>query len=335
MTYSIIIATYNRAEELRETLRSVADLQTRQPWEVIVVDNNSTDATRAVVEEAAHAFPVPLRYVFEAEQGKPAALNTAMAAARGSIFAFTDDDARVAPDWLDQAGAALERLRCDYVGGRVFPIWRGDRPAWLPNRAGKLWAVVALMDHGEQVLEFGAGRIGWPLGVNMVVRREAFDRVGGWDNGFGRQGTTLRGQEQRDWCLRARAAGLRGFYVPAMVVEHVIPADRLNKPYFRRWFYWHGISRAMLSDKLRVDLEKPEHGPHDVPVRTIAGVPRHMYRKLAQNTAAMLRARRLGDEVEAFRLELWICFFAGIVRQRWRDRRAVPAGNSPVVGSAS
>ena len=83
MKFSVIISTHNRAESLRETLASQAKLETREDWELIVVDNNSTDHTRAVVEEAAKTFPVELRYLFEAEQGKFAALNQAIQTSRG------------------------------------------------------------------------------------------------------------------------------------------------------------------------------------------------------------------------------------------------------------
>ena len=76
MKYSIVIATYNRAADLRQTLQSLARLRPDGPWEVIVVDNNSPDATRQAVEEAARSFPVDLRYVFESEQGRSPALNT-------------------------------------------------------------------------------------------------------------------------------------------------------------------------------------------------------------------------------------------------------------------
>lgn len=168
MTYTVVIATHNRAKDLRGTLESLAGLASAQPWEVIVVDNNSTDDTRAVVEETARSFPTPLRYLFKREQGRSPALNTGIRAARGRIIATTDYDVRVSPDWLDRAAEALDRLQCDFVGGRVLPIWGGPRPAWLPDRGGKHWAVIALLDYGEQPIEFGA-RV--PLGVNMAFRR--------------------------------------------------------------------------------------------------------------------------------------------------------------------
>lgn len=320
MKYSIVIATYRRAADLRDTLQSLAGLQPDGPWEVIVVDNNSPDDTRAVVQESARTFPVELRYLFEQQQGRSPALNAGIRAARGAIVVTTDDDVRVPPDWLDRAADGLARLRCDYVGGRVLPIWGGPRPAWLPNRGGKQWAVIALLDYGDQPIEFGA-RV--PLGVNMAFTREAFAKTGLLDPETGRKAGTLLGQEVREWCIRARQAGVRGFYVPEMVVEHIIPADRLTKSYFRRWFYWRGISRARLYERSGLDMEAPErtgldfsHVPH------ILGTPRYLYGKGARAVARWVRAMLRRDSVTAFEQELWVCFFAGIVQQRWRDTRA-------------
>lgn len=314
MTYSVVIATYNRAGDLRATLASFAALRPAGDWEVIVVDNNSTDDTRAVVETAAATFPAPLRYVFEGEQGRSPALNAGIRVAAGGIIATTDDDVRVDPDWLDRAASALARLDCDYVGGRVLPIWGGARPAWLPDRGGHHWAVIALLDYGPEPIEFGT-RV--PLGVNMAFRREAFERAGLFDPATGRKAGTLLGQEVREWCIRARAAGLRGFYVPEMTVRHLIPSSRLNKAYFRRWFYWRGISRAMLYEKAGLDMEAPEQTTLDFrTVPHVLGVPRYLYRKALGSLAASVRARLRRDTVAAFEHELWVWFFAGILRQR-------------------
>jgi glycosyltransferase involved in cell wall biosynthesis len=319
MKYSIVIATYNRAEDLRDTLQSLARLQPDGPWEVIVVDNNSPDDTRAVVETAAATFPVRLRYVFEQQQGRSPALNAGIRAARGEIIATTDDDVRVAPDWLNRAAEGLERLQCDYVGGRVLPIWGSPRPAWIPDHGGKQWAVIALLDYGPEPIEFGS-RV--PLGVNMAFRRSAFARAGLFDPNTGRRAGTLLGQEVREWCIRARQAGLRGFYAPDMALRHIIPASRLNKAYFRRWFYWRGISRAMLYERAGLDMEAPEQTTLDFStVPHICGVPRYLYRKALAAGAAWLRMTMRGRVLEAFEHETWLWFFAGVVRQRWADVR--------------
>ena len=132
MKFSIVIATYNRAAVLKDTLASVSQLHPGAPWEVIVVDNNSPDNTRQVVEAAASSFPVPLIYAFEREQGRSAALNCGFRLASGDIIVTTDDDVRVDPDWLNRIDAGLERQQCDYVGGRVLPVWEGPTPRWLP-----------------------------------------------------------------------------------------------------------------------------------------------------------------------------------------------------------
>ena len=107
LKYSVVIATYNRAADLRDTLASLAKLQPDGPWEVIVVDNNSPDNTRAVVEDAIPSFPADLRYLFEREQGRSPALNAGIRSARGAIIVTTDDDVRVPADWLNRAAEGL------------------------------------------------------------------------------------------------------------------------------------------------------------------------------------------------------------------------------------
>jgi glycosyltransferase involved in cell wall biosynthesis len=326
MKYSIVIATYNRADDLRGTLASLAGLTPDGAWEVIVVDNNSTDDTRAVVEAAQPGYPVPLTYVFEREQGRSPALNAGIRRAAGDIIVTTDDDVRVEADWLNRAAEGLERQQCDYVGGRVLPIWGGPRPDWLPATNGRQWAVIALLDYGPEPMRFGR-RV--PLGVNMAFRRSAFDRAGLLDPNTGRKAGTLLGQEVREWCIRARAAGVEGCYIPGMVVRHIIPASRLNKAYFRRWFYWRGISRARLYQKSGLDMESPEDTRLDFrTVPHVLGVPRYLYRKAARTLVEWVRLAIGGHAVESFEREVWLCFFAGIVVQRFRDRH-VPAASVP------
>jgi glycosyltransferase involved in cell wall biosynthesis len=322
MKFSVVIATYNRADDLAETLTSLGDLTTDHAWELIVVDNNSTDETPRVVAGAAGTFPVPLRYLLEREQGRSAALNAGIRVAEGEIIVVTDDDVRVQPEWLDRAAAALEQLNADYVGGKVLPIWKGQRPAWIPDRGGRHWAVIALLDYGPEAFELGDRA---PLGVNMAFRRQAFVRAGLFDNKIGRKAGTLLGQEVREWGQRARLAGLRGFYAPDMVIRHVIPSDRLKKAYFRRWFYWHGVSRAILYELKGLDMESPERTTLDFSkVPHVAGVPRYLYRTFLSSFSAVFSSLTRGDKVATFENELWMWFFAGILRQRWKDRHKPP-----------
>jgi glycosyltransferase involved in cell wall biosynthesis len=320
MRFSIVIPTYNRCTDLRQTLLSVAELSTIQSWEVVVVDNNSTDDTAAVINEIARVFPVDLKYVFEAEQGRSAAMNAGIGASNGEIILTLDDDMVLKSDWLEQAENALDRLDCDYVGSRVLPLWNGRQPKWLSNRGGRHWAVIGLVDYGSEPVEFGTRVL--PSGI-MAFRREAFARAGLWNNQVGRRAGTLLGQEVREWSWRARDAGLRGFYVPEMIVHHRISPRRLTKGYFRRWCYWHGVSRAILYEQAKVDMESPEETSLDFSkVPHIAGVPRYMYRTFLASLFKALTAFVRRDAVAAFEHELWLWFFAGIIKQRWNDRKA-------------
>jgi glycosyltransferase involved in cell wall biosynthesis len=329
MQFSVVIPTYNRAAELQQTLASLASINPPGSWEVIVVDNNSRDATPQVVAAAAVNFPTALRYVLEPRVGRSAALNTGIMAAKGEIIANTDDDVRFQPDWLQQAAEALSREPCDFVGGKVLPIWRGHRPSWLSDRGGQHWAVIALLDFGPNPLDFGKRYA--PLGVNIAFKREVFDRAGLWDPGLGRKAGTLLGQEVREWMLRARDAGLRGMYAPNMVVHHVIPADRLRKRYFRKWSYWHGVSRAILYQQHPIDMQAPEETSLDFSqVRMIFGVPRYMYRSCVESAMTMARLRWRRQPVAAFERELDLWFFLGVLRQRWKDRRRSASTGDPV-----
>lgn len=317
--YSIVIATYNRAETLRETLRSFVGVELIERTEVVIVDNNSNDQTKEVVEDAKDWFPTEIRYLFEGEQGRSAALNAGILDCTGDIILTTDDDVRVDRHWIGAAACAFENPGCDYVGGKVLPIWESQRPAWLPDRGGKHWAVIGLLDYGPELQKLG-GRV--PIGVNMAFRRDAFTRAGMWDNRIGRRGKTLLGQEVREWGLRAKAAGLNGFYIPDMIVHHIVPASRLKKRYFREWFYWHGVSRAILFRQSGVDMESPEETTLDFSkVPQIIGVPRYMYRTCLRKFKEMVSYALRGNSLATFESELWLWFFAGVLAQRSKDRK--------------
>jgi len=330
MDVSIIICTANRASELRDTLASLARVNAPRHVELLVVDNRSSDQTRQVVEAAAQLFSFPVRYLFEREAGKYAALNAGIKASSGRVIAATDDDARFEVDWLERAVDGLSRYGCEFVGGRVEPVWGGPKPEWLLEKNGLHAKVIALLDHGDRVREFGRG-ISWPLGVNVAYRRSVFERVGLFDNRLGRKTGTLRNQAQREWHLRARAAGARGFYLPEMVVHHLVARERLQKQYFRRWLYWHGISRAMLFRQGGFDMEEPElERPLHAGERQIAGVPLHLIRKALRSARSLVWQTIKGNLGVAFEHELWLCFFAGLARQRWADRYlAIAAGPLP------
>ena len=124
MDITIVLCTYNRCGFLATALSSAVAsvLPESVEWEILVVDNNSKDATREVVEGFYKQYPSRIRYLFEPKQGKSNALNTGIREARGNILAFMDDDVRVETDWLQKLTAPLQDPQWAGAGGRVEAV---------------------------------------------------------------------------------------------------------------------------------------------------------------------------------------------------------------------
>jgi glycosyltransferase involved in cell wall biosynthesis len=233
---SVVIATYNRDRLLEGTLNALAaqEVPGSLPWEVIVVDNNSSDTTAQVVAAFSKITATPVRYVFEPWQGVSRARNRGIQKARGSIIAFTDDDVLPAPDWIAQISAAIDRWGADGVGGRILPRWEVLPPRWLTENR-HLLNCLAIMDvEQSRVLRYPLDTQPKVWGSNMAFRREVFERVGGFDPRRGAVGKRLFRGEETDLINRALESGLTIAYDAALTVFHRIGPDRMRKAYFRR-----------------------------------------------------------------------------------------------------
>jgi glycosyltransferase involved in cell wall biosynthesis len=318
---SVLICTYNRETLLGETLDSLARCRVDGlRWDVLVVDNNSTDRTREIVTARIGSFPVPLRYLFEPRQGKSNALNTGLAATDAAVVAFTDDDVQFDENWVEQSCRPLvSAAAIDYTGGPVLPIWASPCPPWLDQTRADLWGTLAILDYGREPFLFEERRR-VPLGANMAVRRSLIDRIGGFHPDLGRRGNSLLGQEQAEFFCRSRASGARGLYVPEMALRHHVPARRLTRSYFRRWWYWKGISKSRLEQRhpvteMGVDLSR---------VRKLLGVPRFMIGSAVRDLMGWAAALLTWKTTDRMRHEMMLCYFAGYVvgiRQIERESR--------------
>jgi glycosyltransferase involved in cell wall biosynthesis len=316
VTVSVVIPTFNRAALLAETLDRLPMLKPRavDTWEVVVVDNNSTDATRSVVFARQRSFAIPLRYLFAREQGRSNALNAGIADTRAEVLGFIDDDVIVGDEWLDEAASPLldGASGVDYTGGPVRPIWGAPRPPWLSATHAALWGTIAILDYGPESFIFEERRR-VPLGANMAVRRSLIERIGGFSPRLGRSsGRQILGQEVPEFLARSRASGARGRYMPGMVVDHHVPEGRLTKSYFRRWWFGKGQSRAELEriqplTDLGLDLSTVPHLMH---------TPRFMWRSAAAAAAGWLTSTVRFDAEAQFRNEAMLCYFAGYVSAR-------------------
>ena len=248
---SLIIATYNRAEQLMVTLQSVASQSAKSAlWECIVVDNNSVDNTRERVEAFQRVFPdLNIRYLFEQQQGLSAARNAGIAVAEGDIIAFVDDDERIVEDFI----AAYIELFDSHedamsAGGKIIADYPTGRPRWMSRYTEQ--PIANPMDFGERVIPFPKGRI--PGGGNMAMRREVFQTIGVFDTSLGRTGKRLIGGEESDLFERMEKYSMRCYYVPRAVMYHIIPEEKLTEEYFERLAYNVGVSqhtRAVLHNR--------------------------------------------------------------------------------------
>lgn len=247
MPLSVVIATFNRAPLLRDSLECLSGQAYRPGDEVVVADNGSTDDTAAVLREAAARFPVPLQAVFEPRPGKSNAVARAVEAARGDLLAFTDDDVFVADDWVERIHAIFDQGDVDLVGGRVLPRFAARVPSWLKLSDGRgfnrLASPITLLDYGPQRQPLG--RRAAP-GGNLAVRRSVFEALGGFPRHLGKLRGTLLSGEDHLLSERVVASGYRAIFDPSMTVQHLVPASRLRFRYFLRWFFWSGVTHAVL-----------------------------------------------------------------------------------------
>ena len=301
---TVIMATYNRADMLPQALESVLRQEADGVrYEVIVVDNNSPDNTRQVVESVIAQGHANLRYVFEGRQGVAHARNTALSYARAPLIAFTDDDVRVAPDWVAQIKRSMdEHPEVDCIGGRVLPLWRKEPPAWLTN---KHWSPLALTDYGEGVFYTNTD---WQLCLvtaNLAMRREVFDRIGLFEPVYQRVKDGIGSTEDHELQIRLWKAGGQGIYDPRLVVHADVQPERMVKDYHRRWHTGHGRFCSMMRI---AELEAAR--------ARLFGVSSHLYKQALLNSLKWIMFTLTGNSRMAFRTEIKLRFFLGYYRQR-------------------
>lgn len=239
---SVVICTRNRADHLSRAIQSVVE----QGWcedqyEVIVVNNGSTDRTREVVR--SFELNGRVRHEFEGTVGLNHARNTGWLRARGRYIAYLDDDAVACPGWLaaiEEAFAATPGMGA--VGGRVDPIWDGDRPRWLSDA---ITLSLTILNWSDQPMAIDIRR-GYLVGANMAVPRSVLAEVGGFHPGLDRVGERMRFNGDIFLEKQIIRRGYTCLYYPKMAVRHLVPNSRLKKSWFIRRFYSQGLSDAAM-----------------------------------------------------------------------------------------
>jgi len=264
---SVVLCTYNRAASLKSTLVSFSGLTLPLDldWELIVVDNNSKDNTLNVIQDFTRTANFCVRYIFEGRQGRSAALNAGIAAAKGEIVAFTDDDVLLHPEWLLNLKRAFDEFDCAGVGGRVIPVWQHPKPDWLQMEDQQAIVHYELGDNAKEIKDNN------PLGANSAYRKEKFAKYGVFRVDLGVSGEN-RGItcEDTEFASRLFRAGEKIMYIPSAIIYHPVDPSRSTKAYFRKWYYNDG--RSMI-----------RAWPPPNSVARYFGVPRWIFRSIGEN----------------------------------------------------
>jgi glucosyl-dolichyl phosphate glucuronosyltransferase len=304
MKITVILCTYNRCKSLAKALESAAALRLSETdeWEVLVVDNNSSDKTREVVEDFCCRYPGHFRYLLEPGQGKSRALNAGIREAHGDVLAFMDDDVTVEPTWLQNLTACLHDSNWAGAGGRILPERTFTPPRWLSADSTQESGPFAFFDLGPQAIELTEP----PVGTNMAFRKDLFEKYGGFRTDLGpNPDSQIRG-EDTEFGARLLAAGERLRYEPSARVYHGVPANRLKKEYFLAWWF----------DKASADIRA-----FGLPSDTkwcLAGIPLVLFRRL---TVWTLRWLGTGEPCRRFSCKLKVWIVAGQIVESYRRPR--------------
>lgn len=315
MDVSIVISTYNRCGLLEGALRALlSQTPADVAYEILVVDNNSTDQTHPLVEALATQHQEKLKYLFEPKQGLSYGRNTGIAAAKAAVIAFTDDDVRVAEDWVWRIKAGFAtNPDIDFLGGRVVPRWPAEPPSWLTPAN---WSPLALLDYGDHPFHVDSAKQLCLIGANFAFRRRAFEKVGLFKTDFQRVKDSIGSLEDHEILLRLWQAGSHGLYLPDLVATAEIEADRMEKRYHRKWHASHGRFYAALHSE---EVERSKLGK-------LFGVPAHLYRQALSDFVGWISAAIRRHPAEAFTRELGLRYFAGFATRRWREFFSLSGG---------
>ena len=309
---SVVVPTFNRQQLLGRTLETLLHQRAGSVrYEVLVVDNNSTDDTRAVVETFVHRWR-NVRYFFEPRPGVSHARNTGIAAARSPLIAFIDDDVEADPTWIATIKQTFDHHpELDCVGGKIEARWPEPPPAWLtPSH----WGAVALQAGKRQTPYVDATNASPCLmTANFASRRAALEQVGGFSPDYLRD-------EDRELQLRLWAAGKRGMYVDEIAVTTEVPRERMTKAYHRQFYRRAGAMHARMRYRDRIDREGRLIA-HDLEAATFLGVPGYLYRDLFRHAAAWIGHLAILDWNGAFFHESRTLYFGSYIRSRYQQHR--------------
>ncbi|MBO7255147.1 MAG: glycosyltransferase family 2 protein [Paludibacteraceae bacterium] len=244
MKISVIICTYNREKYLYNVLKSIAQNSiSKDSFEILVIDNNSTDNTKIVYEQFKNDFSqINSTYIFEQHQGLSYARNRGIKESHGEILIYVDDDALVNAEYLQNYLDFFEKNKNIYAaGGPIIPLYETQEPKWMSFYTKQL--LTAYLYKGERIKPFKKSE--FPGGGNAAYRKCIFDKTGFFNTELGRKGDNLASAEEKDIFDKMRSQNMQIFYLPKSILYHIIPQKKLEKPYFNKLTFAIGRSERL------------------------------------------------------------------------------------------
>lgn len=232
MKLSFIVCTYNRDKYLYTCLSHLAQNEHYESWELLVINNRSTDNTETECERFQTDFPqVHYHYYWEDKQGLSYARNKGIEQATGDWLIFLDDDALVEPHYVASLLQVLPLYpEAGAFGGPIIPFFEdGKTPDWFSRFT---WGFVGKQDLGASVTTFQSPQ--FPFGANLGIKRTTLDKVGIFNTALGRNAKQLLAGEEKDLGLRIHQAGISVYYFPTLPVQHCIPPHRTTPEFIAK-----------------------------------------------------------------------------------------------------
>lgn len=235
---SIIITTLNRVFSLKNALISILKQSfLKDEYEIIVVDNGSTDNTKQIVKKLNQIYNNRIKYFYDERPGLHVGRHLGSKHAQGEILLYADDDIIASPDWVKEIYKCYSKKEVGAAGGKIIPKFEIEPPAWLKIfHSGYL----SLLDLGDEYLEINTNVI---YGCNLSIRRNILFELGGFHpDAMPRDLIRYRGDGETALMNKVVKAGYKTVYNPKAYVYHVIPSSRLTIDYFKRRAFNQGIS---------------------------------------------------------------------------------------------
>ena len=229
---SAVICSYNRARFIIDAVESIFNQDyDKSRFEVIVVDNNSSDNTLEILKKYKEDHPdYNFSFYTETRQGVAFTRNRCALEAKGELIAYLDDDSKAQAGWLRQIAHFFDEHAEAYsLGGKITPYFLTGIPEWYSKY---FFGLVGKFDQGDHIKQLTGQR--YPCGANMAFRKKVFEEIGYFNTALGRSGKGLLANEEKDLYIRILAHGKKVYYLPDVEVLHAVESNKFDKDYVRR-----------------------------------------------------------------------------------------------------